>query len=1118
MAVAGPTGVTTTLLAAAAALAHPGPVLLVTAFEDQAQAATADLLNLARGSDESGIGGAGDTHLVVAPFDALGPRDLLGARAEGPLVRRVVLAATLDHGATGRQDAEGLAANAGRWVIVASVAALLQAVPTEAVVAGAVRRIHPGDAVDLPALVGLLEATGHRAARAEAVAAGTFHAGGSTLRFRPLGAIATDDAGRASTAARAAVVVGFEENRIASIRFADPPTEAWNRPLAAITLATPDAKRVLQRASTRCLLDLLPARTGVVLDDAEAIALEAARLGRRAAGGGGDLTPAELDERLAARPVVRVDLQPAAEAALRLDAGRPSPFPLHADAAGRELAARSRDRRVLVVSDRPDDPRLADRLSEAPEARLMRGLLSEGFRLRGEDGFEAVPGHELLGVPAPPGAAVEDPAADGAPDSGTLGSVLVSLEPGDPLVHAEHGVALYEGMEPIEIGIGSRRTTIDHLTLAFAEPDTLRVPADQAARVFPFHAADDAPTPDPLNSRAWAKKLSAAEAAASAFVRAQRRAAAEAADRPGRAHPPEPDRLRAFEADFPFEPTPDQAEAFAAVAADLEAEIPMDRLVCGDVGFGKTEVAARAIFRVVRPRRRGGRRGHQAVLLAPTTVLAEQHGRSLAERLGPHGVSVGVLSRLRPADEQKQLKAGLAGGTLDLLIGTTALLGEGIEPDDLGLVVIDEEHRFGSGDKEALRRLRDGVDTLALTATPIPRTLHTALAGLRAVSTLRTPPAGRRAVVTEVLPAEDGRPRVRTALSRELARGGQAFVVHNRVEGLAEAAEEVRDLLGGVTRPDRSTPVVASAHGQLREEELEDALLAFTAGDTDVLVCTTIVENGLDVARAGTIVVEGADRFGLASLHQLRGRVGRSGRRGFCLLEVPKNARLSEGAQKRLAAMEDADGLGAGFAIAEADLALRGAGDLLGDEQSGHVAAVGHALYSRLLQRAAREQAGDLRPAPERTGHALPNTGNLPAAWIPPSLPRLNAYRWLTHVDDEDQLGVAVAHLTRTWGEPPEQARRFVAGVRLRLAMADAGVLHAAKSKKGITLTLALPPARDEHEAHRGSAVEQLNANLDKPRFRAGVGADELLYTPPPEVEDAGLVEHLTGVLAGGAS
>ena len=216
-----------------------------------------------------------------------------------------------------------------------------------------------------------------------------------------------------------------------------------------------------------------------------------------------------------------------------------------------------------------------------------------------------------------------------------------------------------------------------------------------------------------------------------------------------------------------------------------------------------------------------------------------------------------------------------------------------------------------------------------------------------------------------------------------------------------------------------------------------------------MLVCTTIVENGLDVARAGTIVIEGAESFGLASLHQLRGRVGRSGRRGFCLLEVPRNAQLSEGAQKRLTAMEDADGLGAGFAIAEADLAVRGAGDLLGEEQSGHVAAVGHALYSRLIERAAREQAGDLRPAPERTGHSLPGTGNLPADWIPPALARLNAYRWLTHADDEDQLGVAVEHLGRTWGSLPEEAQRFVAGVRLRIAMADAGVLHAAKREGG---------------------------------------------------------------------
>ena len=702
--------------------------------------------------------------------------------------------------------------------------------------------------------------------------------------------------------------------------------------------------------------------------------------------------------------------------------------------------------------------------------------------------------------------------------------MLVHLEEGDPLVHADHGVATYAGLEPVETGIGSRRTTLDHLTLRFAEPDTLRVPADQAARVYPFHAADEAPSPDTLHGKAWPKKVAAAEAAASAFVRSQRERAAATKSAPGRSHPAEPRRLAAFEADFPFEPTPDQAAAFAAVAADLEADAPMDRLICGDVGFGKTEIAARAIFRVIRPRprprkgpRKGGeRKGHQAVLLAPTTVLAEQHGRSLSQRLGPEGVSIGVLSRLRSADEQKQLRASLADGSLDLLVGTTALLGDGLRFADLGLVVVDEEHRFGTADKEALHGLAEGVDRLALTATPIPRTLHTALAGLRDVSTLRTAPPGRKPVVTEVLPAEADRARVKTALRRELARGGQAFVVHNRVEDLDEATGGVRELLGDTLRPDGEPAVVAAAHGQMDDDALEAALLAFSDGETDVLVCTTIVENGLDVARAGTVVIEDAENFGLATLHQLRGRVGRSGQRGFCLLEVPANAQLTEGAQKRLAAMEDASGLGAGFALAEADLAVRGAGDLLGEEQSGHVATVGHALFSRMIERAARSQAGDLRPAPEHTGFSLPNTGNLPADWIPPALQRLNAYRWLTHADDEDQLGVAVERLATTWGPLPPEAQRFVAAVRLRLAMADAGVLHAAAGKEGVTLTLAMPPDRQGHTDHREAVIDRLNGPLDKERFREGVEDDEVLYHPPPGVKDDELVEHLTTLISGG--
>ena len=1137
--VSGPTGVTSTLLTAAAALAHPGPVLLVTAFEDQAHAATADLLNLARGSTGE-PGGEGDTHLVVAPFDELGPRDLLGARAEGPVARRLVLAATLDH-----RRSEAVGENDGRWVVVASAAALLQAVPPAEAVAGAVERLHPGDAFSRERLVEHLLATGHREAEEGESGPGLFHlqGDGSTLRFRPLAAVATDADGRTSTAGRASIDVGFEGDAIGSIRFVDPPTPAWERPLAALTLATPDAARVLQREADRSLLDLFPdagpgsASLGVVIDDGEAVALELDRLSRRAGGGTGVLTPAELGERLAARP--RLVVNGAGRGvipgggdvgeAIELDAAPPPAFARDAAAAREDLAARAADHPVVVATDRPEEGALRERLGEAGAAKVLRGVLSHGFHLRGENALEAVPAHELLRRAAPPEAAVEDPRRPEPPSTDSLASVLIDLHDGDPVVHADHGVALYRGMESIAVGIGSRRKEIDHLTLAFAEPDTLRVPAEQAARVFPFHAADDAPSPDPLNGKAWPRKVAAAEAAAAAFVRATRAAAAEAKDAPGRAHPVEPDRAAAFAEAFPFEPTADQAEAFEAVAADLAADAPMDRLVCGDVGFGKTEVAARAIFQVVRPRprktSRGGQKGAQAALLAPTTVLAEQHGRSLTERLGPFGVSVATLSRLRSAGEAEEILGRLADGSLDLVIGTTALLsggdggggggggGGGLAFADLGLIVVDEEHRFGAADKEALGRLgtSGGVDRLSLTATPIPRTLHTALAGLREVSTLRTAPPGRKPVVTEVL--EAGPERRRSALRRELFRGGQAFVLHNRVETLGEATEEVRALLGGVLRPDGQAPVVASAHGQLDDASLEDTLLRFSEGEIDVLVCTTIVENGLDVARAGTIVIQDAERFGLAALHQLRGRVGRAGQRGFCLLEVPPDAHLSEGAQKRLAAMEDSEGLGGGFAVAEADLAVRGAGDLLGDEQSGHVAAVGHGLYSRMIERAAREQAGDLRPAPERCGFFLPGTGSLSEDWIPPALARLNACRWLTHVDSEDQLGEAVARLEETWGPPPPEARRFVAAVRLRLAMADARVTHAAKGKEAVTLTLVLPPDPERHAAHREELIAGLNETLDKERFRAGVEADELLYHPPPGVGDEGLVEHLTELL-----
>ena len=795
-AVAGPTGVTTTLLAAADALAPPGPVLLVTAFEDQARAAYGGPPEPRRGRRRAARRGDGDTHLVGrVPSTSSGRGTCSGAGPRGPSrggwcwPRRSTTPPAADAQDRPRTPAGG----DGRVGGGAAPGGAVGATPWRARRAAAPRRRNrTRDRLEAPAL--------HRAP-AEGDEDGGGHCSTRTW-IRPAGSGRSRRSRRTTTAGppprgRAAIVVTFENGRDR----VDPlrrPADRRLGPAAGLAHAR-DARGDARAAAG---VEPLPARPAARPTRRGARRRRGDRPRGRPArptvrGRRRRSTPCELKER--SRPA---RLRPRGRAPRGRGRGRPRaelpvPFSRNPDAAAQELAARGRRTAVLVVSDHPDDPRL-----KRPPRRRPRCPAAAGRALRGLPLEEQRRRHRGRSRPRaarrarPARGRRRGPAPDGPPETGTLGSVLVSLEPGDALVHADHGVALFGGMEPIETGIGSRRTTLDHLTLAFAEPDTLRVPADQAARVFPFHASADAPTPDPLNGLAWGKKLALAEAAANAF----RAGAAESGGRGrgpvgavasgrGRPAPRVRRRLPARADRRPVRGLRRRRRRPGGGDTDGPAGVRRRRLR-QDRGRGPGDLPRGPP--AARPRDGVARRGHQAVLLAATTVLAEQHGRSLAARLGPHGVSVGVLARLRSAEEQDALKAGLADGSLDLLIGTTAVLADAIRFDDLGLVVIDEEHRFGSGDKEALRSLRDGVDTLALTATPIPRTLHTALAGLRAVSTLRTPPAGRKPVVTEVLPAEDGRPRVRTALRRELARGGQAFVVHNRVDDLDEAAEEVR--------------------------------------------------------------------------------------------------------------------------------------------------------------------------------------------------------------------------------------------------------------------------------------------------------------------------------------
>jgi transcription-repair coupling factor (superfamily II helicase) len=477
-----------------------------------------------------------------------------------------------------------------------------------------------------------------------------------------------------------------------------------------------------------------------------------------------------------------------------------------------------------------------------------------------------------------------------------------------------------------------------------------------------------------------------------------------------------------MESSFLYEDTPDQRKASEDVKSDMESERPMDRLVCGDVGYGKTEVAIRAAFKAVQD-------GKQVAVLAPTTILVEQHRHTFEERLADYPVRVGALSRFRTAKEQKALLAGVADGAIDIVIGTHRLLSKDVHFHDLGLLVVDEEQRFGVKHKERLKRLRTSIDVLTLTATPIPRTLYLSLSGIRDISIIRTPPRDRMPIFTNVLPWTDQ--LLSEALHRELDRGGQTFFLHNRIDTIYTVAEDVRALA-----PEARVEI---AHGQMGAHELDEVMRAFVDAEVDVLVCSSIIENGLDVPNANTLIVDRADRFGLAQLYQIRGRVGRSDRRAYCYLLVPDD--VAEDAERRLRVLEHYTELGSGYSVALRDLELRGAGNLLGADQSGYAHQVGLDTYLRLLKKTVErmergEEAMDW-PDPDVS---LPGAAYLPDAYVSDSSQKLHLYRRLSRARERSEVEAMRRELADRFGPVPREVERLLDAATLRVLGRDVGV------------------------------------------------------------------------------
>jgi transcription-repair coupling factor (superfamily II helicase) len=645
------------------------------------------------------------------------------------------------------------------------------------------------------------------------------------------------------------------------------------------------------------------------------------------------------------------------------------------------------------------------------------------------------------------------------------------LAAGDHVVHHHHGVARYAGMVTRAIG-GAER---DYLLLEYKGADKLYVPTDQVGTVRKY-TGGDTPTLNRMGGadfeKAKARVRAATREIAQELVVLYRRRLAT----PGFAFSPDTPWQREVEEAFPFEETPDQQHAIDAVKHDMEQAIPMDRLVCGDVGFGKTEVAVRAAFKAVQD-------GKQTAILVPTTLLADQHGQTFRDRFANYPVRVEVLSRFLTPAEQKAVAAGLANGEVDVVIGTHRLLSEDIAFKDLGLLVVDEEQRFGVQHKERIKAMRADVDVLTLSATPIPRTLELSITGIRDLSLVNTPPEDRQPILTYV--GEDDDRVVAEAIRRELLREGQVFFVHNRVQDIEFASERVRALV-----PEAR---IAIAHGQMDESRLEAVVMAFWEHEYDVLVCTTIVESGLDMPMVNTLVVDRADRLGLAQLYQLRGRVGRRGQRAYAYLLHPADRALTEEAYERLRTIGEFTDLGSGFKIAMRDLEIRGAGNLLGGEQSGHIAAVGFDLYCQLVTEAVGELKGEEPAVPLEITIDLPVQAHLPKDYVSRDDVRMEAYRRLAAVTEPADVDDVRAEWDDRYGPPPPAAAALLDLARLRVECVRLGIRSITMAQRAVRIRGLELKASQEVRLQRlapGARVSTEEAYLPWPGDPAGAAAE----------------------------
>ncbi|MFO8013847.1 MAG: transcription-repair coupling factor [Phycisphaerae bacterium] len=926
-------------------------------------------------------------------------------------------------------------------VIVTTIQAMMQPVPSPRHLAENTLHLAVGETYDLAHLRRWLGARGFRPAEL-VLEPGQYAVRGGIVDVYP-------------PTAPSPYRLEFFGDDLESLRTFDPGTQRSleDRDHVAIAFVPTGQGGPLAPETTTNLVDYLPSDAWVVWQDP----LEIAEMGRSfVARLASPVGVYGFDAVVrAAREFVRLDVSSFTSAgasdAFTLRTEQVGPFSGKAEAVREELAGAADRDTVLLFSDnegerdrmaeilRALDPAVRDRI------RLGIGRLGAGFRLVGE-GVAVLANHEVFQryqARRRLGRRLETRALD----------TWMDLSRGDLVVHAVHGIGRYLGMKTLrraETAMVEQRggaaapdaaageKTADYLVLEYRDKVKVYVPAAQVDLVQKYVGGfRGKPRLSRVGGKAWGEKKRQARAAVEHFAAELLRIQAVRQTRRGIAYPDDSLWQKEFEASFPYPETEDQTAAMHEIKRDMQSPRPMDRLICGDVGYGKTELAVRAAFKAVEA-------GRQTIVLVPTTVLAAQHVGTFRERMADYPVLVAMLCRFQTRGEQADILDRFRKGQVDVLVGTHRLLQKDVQPADLGLLIVDEEQRFGVAHKERLKALRQTVDVLTLTATPIPRTLHMSLLGLRDISSLSTPPQDRRAVRTEVCPWDDE--RIRQAILRELARDGQVFFVHNRVRSIEALADRVRGLV--------PEAVVEWAHGQMNEHELEARMRRFFARDIDVLVSTTIIESGLDVPRANTMFIHDADRFGLADLHQLRGRVGRYKHRAYCYLLLPEKRPLTPAASKRLRAIEQYADLGAGFQIAMRDLEIRGAGNILGPEQSGHIHAVGYELYCRMLEAATRRLQGKPSEEAPRADVQLDLPAFLPADYVPTERQRISLYRQLQRAAASGTLQEVAEEIEDMYGPPSPPVRRLVDLEAVRVAAGNLGVRSVHRKGTDVVFTL----------------------------------------------------------------